>query len=209
MPVAAAKPPRQRPHASASGRQALNREPEFVLVEAREAEAKGADGPTAERVLAAGVDGDAALEGPRGPGVGVVAGARPSPQRHAAARRIDLEHPGQLALERVEERHVDRARKLYPHLRFEHLRAEDVNLLGETFDYIIVSQVLSEVYDVVALLAGTLSLCHDRTRLIVVNYSRLWQPALRLAEWLGIKPHPPPQNWLPVKWQMKIRGSWP
>ena len=94
--------------------------------------------------------------------------------------------------------HVETARQRHPHLRFEHLRAEDVDLLGEKFDYIVISQVLGEVYDVVALLRALWPICHDRTRLIIVNYSRLWQPALRLAEWLGVKPTSPPQNWLPV-----------
>jgi SAM-dependent methyltransferase len=92
---------------------------------------------------------------------------------------------------------VDEARRRYPDLRFECLRAEDAGGLTETFDYILLSQALSEVYDIVALLRGLLDGCHDRTRLVIVNYSRLWQPALRLAEWLRIKPKSPPQNWVP------------
>jgi ubiquinone/menaquinone biosynthesis C-methylase UbiE len=95
------------------------------------------------------------------------------------------------------EGHVRRARALHPQLRFEHMRAEDVDQLDETFDYIIISQTLSEIYDVVALLRGLLALCHDRTRLVIVSCSQLWQPAVRLAEWLGIMVKSPRQNWLP------------
>jgi len=93
--------------------------------------------------------------------------------------------------------HIDAARRKHPNLRFEAMAGEHAIELGETFDYIIISQSLSEVYDVVALLRGLRKLCHDRTRLVIVNYSRLWQPAIRAAEGLGIKIIAPPQNWLP------------
>ncbi len=94
--------------------------------------------------------------------------------------------------------HVAEARKRHPELHFEHLRAEDVQRLDGPFDYILISQTLAEVYDVLALLRSLHTLCHDRTRLVVVSYSRVWQPPLRLAEWLGVKPKPPQQNWLPA-----------
>lgn len=101
-----------------------------------------------------------------------------------------------VGLDLVEAR-VNHARGKHPHLRFETLAGEHAADLGETFDYIIISQTLSEAYDVVALLRGLRKLCHDRTRLVIVNYSRLWQPAIRAAEWLRIKNVAPPQSWLP------------
>ena len=94
--------------------------------------------------------------------------------------------------------HVESARHRHPHLRFETLAAENAATLGETFDYIILSQVLTEAYDVLALLRGLRPLCHDRTRLVIVTYSRAWQPAIRAVEWLGVKRAGPPQNWLPT-----------
>lgn len=93
--------------------------------------------------------------------------------------------------------HVKRARSLHPQLHFRKMKAEDLDASAETFDYIIISQALSEVYDVVTLLRCVRRLCHDRTRLVIANYSRLWQPALRVAEWIGVKRPSPPQNWLP------------
>ncbi|MCB9849917.1 MAG: glycosyltransferase [Phycisphaerales bacterium] len=95
------------------------------------------------------------------------------------------------------EEHVAEARKRHPKLHFECWRAENACRIDGTFDYIVISQTLSEIYDVVALLRSLLACCHDRTRLVIVNYSRLWQPALKLAEWLRIKPKAPPQNWVP------------
>jgi hypothetical protein len=38
---------------------------------------------------------------------------------------------------------------------------------------------------------------HDRTRVLIYSYSRLWQPLLRLAELLGLKYEQPPEAWLP------------
>jgi len=89
------------------------------------------------------------------------------------------------------------AERRHPQCRFECARAEDLAQLAEKFDYIVISQTLAEVYDIVALLRGLLHVSHDRTRLVIVNDSRLWQPALRLAEWLRIKPPSPPKNWVP------------
>lgn len=92
---------------------------------------------------------------------------------------------------------VDEARRRHPHLQFECMRAEDASRIDGRFDYIIISQALAEMYDIVTLLRSLHACAHDRTRLVIVNYSRLWQPALRLAEWLRIKPKSPPQNWIP------------
>lgn len=96
------------------------------------------------------------------------------------------------------ERHIVEAQKLYPCLDFFHAAIEDLPAPEEKFDYIVLSQVLGEIYDVVGLLRKLLDFAHDRTRLVIVNPSRLWQPAWRLAEWIGLKPQAPPQNWLPT-----------
>lgn len=93
--------------------------------------------------------------------------------------------------------HVAEARRRFPQLEFICLRAEDAGQIEGAFDYIVISQTLVEIYDVVALLRSLLACAHDRTRLVIVNTSRLWQPALKLAEWLRIKPGAPPQSWVP------------
>lgn len=93
---------------------------------------------------------------------------------------------------------IARARRKYPGLRFQQMEGEQVHALRDTFDYVILCQVLGEIYDVRTLLASVQQVCHARTRLIVVHYNRLWQPALRTAEWLGLKARAPEQNWLPA-----------
>lgn len=97
----------------------------------------------------------------------------------------------------LNERALNDASRKHPHLRFHTARAEDVAQLGETFDYIILSQVLDEIYDLRALFQALQSACHSRTRVIVVIHSRLWQPVLRLMEWCRLKTPTPERNWLP------------
>jgi SAM-dependent methyltransferase len=101
------------------------------------------------------------------------------------------------------------AQARHPHLDFRELRGEDVGRLGETFDYVIVNQALCDFYDVLELFRALQAVCHERTRLIIVHYSRLWQPLLRVAEWLGIKPAAPDRTWLPtseVSHLLKLAG---
>ena len=48
--------------------------------------------------------------------------------------------------------------------------------------------------------SGSIALCTRETRLIVVYYSHLWHPLLKLAEFLGLRmPQPRPQNVLSRK----------
>lgn len=92
---------------------------------------------------------------------------------------------------------IEEARSRHPHLDFIEMRGEDAARLGETFDYVIVNQALCDFYDVQEVLSALQGVCHERTRLIIVHYSRLWQPMLKLAEWFGLKPAAPDHSWLP------------
>lgn len=89
------------------------------------------------------------------------------------------------------------ARRRYPSYRFHQMAAEDVAGLADTFDYLILSQTLGEIHDLIGLFAILRRVCHARTRLIVAHDNRLWQPMLRLAEWLGLKRATPEKNWIP------------
>ena len=95
-------------------------------------------------------------------------------------------------------RMVREARRRHPDQCFLHMRAEEVHTLDKKFDYIVICQALGEIYDVQTLFRSLQAVCHARTRLIVVHYNRLWQPVLRVMEWLRIKPRVPEQNWLPA-----------
>ncbi|MCH7886245.1 MAG: glycosyltransferase [Planctomycetes bacterium] len=94
---------------------------------------------------------------------------------------------------------INEARRRQPGLRFHHMPGEDVHQLDETFDYVILSQTLGEIYDLPTLFRTLQKVCHARTRLVVVHNSRLWQPALKLMEWLRLKERSPGEhNWLPT-----------
>lgn len=67
----------------------------------------------------------------------------------------------------------------------------------EVPDYVILSMVLDEVYDTQEVLESVYSWCAPETRVIVVTYSRLWRPLLRLAEFLHLKVRVPNERYLP------------
>jgi hypothetical protein len=65
-----------------------------------------------------------------------------------------------------------------------------------TFDLILLADVLGKVDDVHELLLALRRFSSARTRIVVTNFSRLWQPALQLAERLGLKRRSVELNWL-------------
>jgi SAM-dependent methyltransferase len=95
----------------------------------------------------------------------------------------------------VSSRMIKLARSRYPELRFEQVAGERLEL-GETFDYVVLSDLIPFVHDLVGLLERVRAHCHPRTRVIVHSYSRLWKPAIRLAEVLHLKPAKPIRNWV-------------
>jgi ubiquinone/menaquinone biosynthesis C-methylase UbiE len=90
---------------------------------------------------------------------------------------------------------VDLARRRHPNLRFEQCAGEDLDL-GETFDVIILSDLVPLVNDLVALFAAVRRHAHPGTRVVVNSYSRLWRPIIAAAELLRLKPKKPMRNWV-------------
>ncbi|MBN2678217.1 MAG: glycosyltransferase [Anaerolineaceae bacterium] len=64
------------------------------------------------------------------------------------------------------------------------------------FDVIILSDLLNDVFDVQSLLSEVRRLCHPGTRILINNYSRVWQLPLWLAEKTGAAKQNLLQNWL-------------
>lgn len=90
---------------------------------------------------------------------------------------------------------IDRARTRHPGLRFLERDVHRIDL-DETFDVVIASDLLNDVWDIQAVLESVLPLCHERTRLIVNSYSRLWEGPLRAAQVLGLARPVLGQSWL-------------
>jgi SAM-dependent methyltransferase len=90
---------------------------------------------------------------------------------------------------------VRMARAQHPDLEFHHMAAEDLDLGGEKFDYIVLSDLPGFLYDIRLVLENLRSVSHSQTRVIIHWYSLLWQPILSLAERFGLKYPQPIVNW--------------
>jgi len=87
------------------------------------------------------------------------------------------------------------AQKNHPELSF--LQADAASFsLDEQFDYIVLSDLLNDVWDVQTILENLKSCCHPRTRLIINIYSRMWQAPLVSGQKLGLARPTLSQNWL-------------
>ena len=89
-----------------------------------------------------------------------------------------------------------RSRERHPGLTFVEADAHDLSSLSGTFDVIILSDLLNDLWDVQGALTGLRRLCHPGTRIIANFYSRLWALPLRAAATLGLATPQLTQNWL-------------
>lgn len=90
---------------------------------------------------------------------------------------------------------VEHAIVRHPELDFVCCEATDYNP-QETFDFIILSDLLNDIWDVQELLALVKTWCAPHTRIIINSYSRVWQPAISLGRLTGWTTPNLPQNWL-------------
>ncbi len=98
----------------------------------------------------------------------------------------------------VSEKMLRVARSRHPGIEFVHDDIEALALTRE-FDYVIMSNLIGVLHDVRVALSNVRQLMGARSRLIVTYYSRVWYPAIRLAELLGWKRREPVQNWLAIE----------
>lgn len=93
---------------------------------------------------------------------------------------------------------IDIAQKKYPHLEF-HV-ADAINFTTkEEIDYIIVSDLLTSLWDVQAFFHNIRNYVTLRTKIIISSYNYLWEPVLKLGEVFRLKAKQPLQNWLSIK----------
>lgn len=95
-------------------------------------------------------------------------------------------------------RMLERARSRHPDSRFVEADAHDLAAVGGVYDVIVLSDLLHDVWDVQALLAGLRPFCHRGTRVIMNFYSRLWEAPLAAARRMGLATPVLKQNWLTV-----------
>lgn len=91
---------------------------------------------------------------------------------------------------------ISRASRRHPHLRFVEADAHQVEGIDETFDAIILSDLVNDAWDVQALLERLIPRTTPRTRIVLNVHSHLWELPLGAAEGLGLARPKLPQNWL-------------
>jgi SAM-dependent methyltransferase len=90
---------------------------------------------------------------------------------------------------------VERAHAEHPELDARVALGEELEV-GEAFDYVVLSDLVPYVHDLLALFERVRSHSHARTRVVLHSYSAVWRPLIRLAETLRLKPRKPIRNWV-------------
>jgi SAM-dependent methyltransferase len=98
------------------------------------------------------------------------------------------------------------AKERYPDLEFHEMAAERLDLGGERFDYVILSDLTSFLFDIRLVFERIRTVCHPGTRILVNWYSKAWQPILGAAERLGLKYPQPLLNWTTVEDLVNLFG---
>ena len=94
---------------------------------------------------------------------------------------------------------VREARRRHPQLTFSIADAHDLSGIDGPFDVVILSDLMNDLWDVQRVLEQVARVCHAGTRVVVNNYSRLWELPLSMAATLGIARPRLQQNWLTVE----------
>jgi len=88
------------------------------------------------------------------------------------------------------------ARNRYPDLEFRLADIEQLESWGETFDVLIVSDVVGHLMDIEETFRKIRIFCRPDTRVIISYYNFLWEPILKMGELLEMKMPQQYQNWL-------------
>ncbi|GAB1405398.1 bifunctional class I SAM-dependent methyltransferase/glycosyltransferase family 2 protein [Lentimicrobium sp.] len=90
---------------------------------------------------------------------------------------------------------IDIARENYPHLQFRVMDAEHLET-DEKFDFIVISDTLGYLEDIQQVFNSLKNIITPDTRILISYQNFLWEPALWLAQKLGLKMTHPRLNWL-------------
>jgi len=93
---------------------------------------------------------------------------------------------------------IKKAKELHPGLLFIEADANELEI-NDKFDYVILSDVVNELWDVQSVFQKILPLITPRSRIIINFYSRLWELPLGLIRKLGLAKPILLQNWLTVE----------
>ena len=91
---------------------------------------------------------------------------------------------------------IEKARAQHSHLIFCIGDIHDFHLKELTFDYIIISDLINDAWDIQAILENIKQYCSPHTRIIFNFYSHLWSIPLKIARGCGLATPNLYQNWL-------------
>ena len=91
---------------------------------------------------------------------------------------------------------IERAKQRHPEIEYHQLDAHDLSSIEGTFDVIIFSDTVNDLWDVQCALEQVKKFCTPQTRLILNFYSHLWQLPLASAQSLNLAAPMLHQNWL-------------
>ncbi|MGD0021119.1 MAG: glycosyltransferase [Smithellaceae bacterium] len=93
---------------------------------------------------------------------------------------------------------LSQAKTSYPNLQFIEADAHELNINTE-FDFVILSDLLNDLWDVQTVLQRITSFTSPRSRIIINSYSRLWELPLSIARKLRLGKPNLYQNWLTLE----------
>ncbi len=93
------------------------------------------------------------------------------------------------------EKMVHIASESFPNLKFNLVDTENITI-EDKFDYIVISDLLTGLWDVQQAFSQLKKVSHKKTKIVISTYNSLWEPILKTAEFLRLKLKQPIQNWL-------------
>lgn len=103
--------------------------------------------------------------------------------------------PGSVGID-VSPRMVEIAKQRHPSFDLRVLDVEHDELPEGPFDTILLSDAVGMLEDIQSALKRLHALLSPSGRIVLTYYNFVWEPALKLAERVGLKTHWPDQNWL-------------
>lgn len=93
---------------------------------------------------------------------------------------------------------LESARAASPELSFLEIPIEELESSPiDSPDYVLMSMLLDEVYDIQPILATVHDWCGRQSRVVIVSYNRLWRPIIKLAEIAHLKTKAEGENYIP------------
>ncbi len=92
---------------------------------------------------------------------------------------------------------IEIAKNKYPGLTFLVQDAECIKI-NETFDYIVLSDLVNSLWDIQKVFQEIYKLCHSRTRIVISYYNSSWEYIIRFLEIIRCKQKQPIHNWLSI-----------